>query len=106
MNTGASLYPVPVQEGGLPLSLVTTELPFHAVGNSAGESFPRALPRSLSRGTSPVAPRANAIYDTLVPRAMTRLAGAMAFGRNLWRFDCATVFNDAFAFGMEGEHPA
>lgn len=61
------------------LSLVTPGTPFRALGNTGRERFRRALSRSASRRGSPVAAEADAIYDVLAPRGLTRLGAAMAW---------------------------
>jgi hypothetical protein len=58
---------------------VSPATPFRTLGNTDRASFRRALARSASRRTSPVTPEADAIYDTLVPSGLTRLAAAMAW---------------------------
>ena len=58
---------------------VTPASPFRALGNTDRAAFRRALSRSVSRRRSPVAPEADAVYDALAPRGLTRLGAAMAW---------------------------
>ena len=61
------------------LSLVTPQSSYRTLGNTDRERFRHALSRSASRRPSPVAPEADAIYDRLAPRGLTRLGAAMAW---------------------------